>query len=413
MADRRAGVTVSAGLLSVGRLSATGISFLWLLLAARRLGPADFGRLSTLLALAAIFGVVHQAGYIHALTTYVARSPHEIGAASELVLRRRVVLAFVAAVPVVVLYARMFPGRHVEALVFVGSIVATSAYTTVNAAWRGVRIVWPDIANEIASRVAVAVLGLSLIFFADAGVTGAVIAYSTGDVLSAVVLVIALRRWVRRHTQSPLSQRAAFGIRAVAPLGAAVAITAVSFRVDAWMVAAMKGDEEAGIYGAAFRLMEGLLIPAGVLGMMGFAGLATATGRALRQLLVKLGAGALAVTALGSAIIATFADLLIENTFGASFLRAVDPLRWLVLAAIPTAVIYSVTPALASQARSRFLIVALIGGVANIVLNLVLIPRYGASGAAMSTFVTQSLLLAVAVAVLRNLISGQLARRQS
>jgi len=120
-----------------------------------------------------------------------------------------------------------------------------------------------------------------------------------------------------------------------------------------------------------------------------------------RMLLVPVGVVAVTLASCSGEVL----DLLYATPAGG----AVTAFALLMMTLIPVGLIYIYTTMLTAAGRMKRLgIITLAGMVMNIVLNLILIPRCQAPGAAWAAFSTQSLVaLASFLAVERNLLSRQ------
>jgi len=176
--------------------------------------------------------------------------------------------------------------------------------------------------------------------------------------------------------------------------------TIIYFRADAYMVAALRGVEEAGYYGAAYRLIEGLLFaPESVLVVFS-------------PLLVKaLGGGARAdsshvarskivnqVAALQVAIAGPVGlGLVLEHEwitnvlYGSEFDPSARVLLWLAPAYVFMSLNFLAGGLLTAAYLTRaLLLISGVAAVSNVLLNLALIPKYGAIGAVAATIVTEA-----------------------
>lgn len=393
-------------LLAVGRVAAALLSFVWLLVIARHLGPAPFGRLMTLLSLAAIVGVVHDGGHQFALTETVARDVGSIRPASRLVIRRRLLLASGAAVSVVIFYAATFDGEVAPAVIFAASILGTAVYSSVTAGLRGAETIAPDAANEVLSRLFILGVGVPLLL-SGGGLLAVVVAYGVTELVSAIALLMVLRTWLRRRGVPPQSSAfdpSGFRWSRLWPLAAALAVGTISYRVDMWMVALLRDDAEVGVYAAAYRLLEGLLIPAGAIATARLASIVRSPDTELPRRLTRLCAATVAVTGLPAIVLALTAPFVLRLTFGSAFADSTSVLRLLLAGSIASAAVVVVVPAISARSRTGSLVISLTSALANIGLNALFIPGRGAQGAAIASLITQGVTLVAAVVVLRRLL---------
>lgn len=157
------------------------------------------------------------------------------------------------------------------------------------------------------------------------------------------------------------------------------------WRVDVVLLSVLTSRSEVGFYVAAYRIFSGLLL------------LPQSYGQALLPRLVRSAAvsnirRALAETTVMGILVAGAVVILsargVEFLYGASFLPSVSILTILALGLVPACIDQPLGRALIARGYQRMDLAAVATAtVVNIVLNLLLIPRFGANGAAGATVV--------------------------
>lgn len=184
-------------------------------------------------------------------------------------------------------------------------------------------------------------------------------------------------------------------LRHASPLGVATIMMAVYYQVDSVLLLQLAGAREAGIYGAAYGFLSPLLfLPAAIMGSF-FPVLAAIQEREPQRMrrLVQVCADVMAM--IGLPILAgsiALAGPIIHLIYGAEFTRSAGLLPILMLAFLMMCFgNVGGNLSILLGLRWRFALYATIGAAANVALNLVLIPPYGAYGSAWVTVVTESL----------------------
>jgi O-antigen/teichoic acid export membrane protein len=157
-------------------------------------------------------------------------------------------------------------------------------------------------------------------------------------------------------------------------------------RFDTVMLGASRGSAELGVYTAAVNGAEVMFyLPTSVSSVL-LPAAASLDAREARSLTRRVLMIVVAATALAAAFVAAFAPLLVRFLFGDEFDGSVLPLRILAVALVGMAIRIVLTSALLAQRRqglaSTMTVLTL---VAIVGLDLVLIPRYGATGAAVAS----------------------------
>jgi O-antigen/teichoic acid export membrane protein len=183
-------------------------------------------------------------------------------------------------------------------------------------------------------------------------------------------------------------------VRQAVPLGVATIMITIYYQVDSVLLLQIAGATEAGVYGAAYSFLGPLLfLPAAIMGSF-FPVLSAIHKRDPERTrrLVQVCADIMAV--IGLPILAGAIALsgpIIHLVYGSEFSRAGGLLPILMIAFV--AICFGTLAGNLSillGLRWRFAVYTTIGAVANVALNLALIPSYGAYGSAWATVATES-----------------------
>jgi O-antigen/teichoic acid export membrane protein len=165
----------------------------------------------------------------------------------------------------------------------------------------------------------------------------------------------------------------------------------IYFKVDIFMLMQMKGAEEVGWYSAAYRIIDLLTMCALFAMQSALPLLSDYHRRAPEQfsaLAVKLLTWLVVAYAGAACILAVCARPLVGLAYGAGYAPSAPVLQVLGVASVLVATSYLFGNVLMAIDRYVFAVKATFLTTAlNILLNLALIPRYGATGAAIATFV--------------------------
>ena len=191
-------------------------------------------------------------------------------------------------------------------------------------------------------------------------------------------------------------------VRLAIPLGIATIMITIYYQVDSVLLLQIAGPKEAGVYGAAYGFLGPMIfLPAAVMGSF-FPVLSAIHDRdpertrRLVQVCVDLMA-AIGLPILAGAI--ALSGPIIHVIYGSEFTRAVGllPILMIAFVAICFGTLAGNLSVLLGLQR-RFALYTTIGAVANVGLNLALIPPYGAYGSAWATVATEGLTMALMLA---------------
>jgi O-antigen/teichoic acid export membrane protein len=374
--------------------------------AGRVLGEVEFGKFSFALALGTIFETLMDFGLQQVTVREVARDRsrvttvlhHTIGI--KLLWTTGGLLALLITATVL---RREWDVRLACYLVG-GALVARSFMFTVRSVLQGLeRFGWDSI-------VALGDRGLLLV----CGVTVLATGYGLLGLAAAFVvargLALIFGAWIA-HTQlggvGVKYDRAAWRElqRSAVPFGVFLVVLNLYSYVDSVMLGVVRGDVETGIYGAAYKVYEGVGYLPGVIASVLTPRLSSlyVTDRAAHRRLVAAGL----TGSVGLALIVTvagymWAEPVMRLLFGTRFVVAAQPFRVLCIGLVFVFSIWTLHATAISANRERLLVrAALIGLVVNIAVNAYTIPRMGANGAALATVIGEFVSLAVLALGLR------------
>lgn len=387
---RRRWLVSRVGTLAGGRVAAAALSAAWLVVAARRLALETYGDLLLLLGLGLLLFVVNDFGLPLTLTDEIARDPGAARTAFVTVLYRRVGLGLLSAVLVFLAYvAASNQPDLVAAGIFCISVVSTAVYSTATAVFRGSGRVRAEAANEVVSRVFVIIAG-SWWLTHGGGLRAAVGVYALADAASAVILT-AMAWHGTAGTDGPVDARR-FALARMIPLALATGLGVLYYRVDLWLLALLGGARDVALYGSAYRVLDGLLLGATAVAALSVPAIARTRTDQQRTVLGRLVRLSLMVTVPLALAGVIGAGPIIRVLFGPRYAEAAGLLRLLLVAAVPSAVVIVVAPLAFLRGRAAAVRCFVVMLVADVGLNLALIPAMGPTGAALATLACQVVL---------------------
>ena len=395
------GVSARIALKGAADVAGKAVTLVITAVAARTLNADAFGVLALAMATGWLLGVATDAGLSMHLARETARRPHGRQLLIE-VLRLRAGLAYVAATMIAFFTPAIVPPHWKMQFVLVvfaqltGAIIETIAHY-----FRGSGRSEIESAIHAAHRFATLVLALVVLwwwprldFLGAAMLIPAVLA-----MLAAFTLAwrLAGRREAGAGSREALLTPATFA-RDVFPLGAAVLISALYFRIDVYFVEKWQGLEAVGGYNAVFRLVEAMrLLPAAVMAVT-FPLLVQATDTRLVQ---RIG-GALAIAGVVLAVIGALgSSVIVPLIYGAPYLYTAPTFAILALALPLFFLNYALThQVIGWDGQRAYLLIATLALAANVAANVALVPSQGMIGAAIATLLTEVVVTAGCIYVL-------------
>ncbi len=382
-ADRRLLVLNTAALVLAYAIP-RALTFVAAVVAARVLGAAVFGGFTTAAALAVLASIFGSLGLQPLLVREIARGPADapaLLAAADSVRAAAVVLMAAALLLGVLLL-------HLPAPVALGAGLLGAGYAVGGfvenrgAYFQGIERmhVWTR-ASALVGLVS-GVLGTLL-----ALATGSLVAFCAAPLAGQGAALLWLRGRAPRAGSSRARRRAL--VRSLAPFAAAFVATTLYYRSDVLLLARWWPAREVGLYGAAHRFLDvaqalalaaaGALLPR----MARSPGAGAAIAR--RALLLGSAAAAAALLALRVPVV--------RLLYGSDYAAAAPVLALLAPAIVPLSINMLALAALAAADRMGAAARSfLIATVLLLALDLWLVPRHGATGAAAAELVAESAL---------------------
>lgn len=404
------------GIYGAGQIAQAALAFFLVAVLARSLGREGFGRYSLVFVVASLGALIADFGLGPWLTRAAAQEPGHARRRLIEVLRLRAVLTVIS-------WALTLAGGalYLRGTSLLGAVTTMLAYLTVS----GTVVVLESllIGRGYVGRVTISIVGgkalelLAVLAWLASGrpvrlteVIGVLFAACLVRLLVVARLCApALRppEAAAPEAAAPLVMPAATGApeavapppHAVGPLLAQVLPFALGawvwmayFRVDVLLLQRLATPAALGLYAAAYRVIEALLlVPRTVVGVTyPAASAAWRDGTLTRRLLARPGQ-LLALASLAAAGgLWALAPATMTFLFGAPFADGAAALRVLALA-IPVLFLNQYLGMLLPATHRQNVWVALLGLalVVNVIANLLLIPRYGIAGAAGATLISE------------------------
>jgi O-antigen/teichoic acid export membrane protein len=384
------------------------ISLANVLIVARALGAEGRGQVAFLTAIAWFTASLSTMGVQEANANFAAADPRSRRSLATNSLLLSLVLGVVTIGGLAALFA-LFPA-------VTGEADATLLWMTI--AFMPVLILQPFLRFLVQADYGFGITNLAYVLPAviNAGVNGlfaalgvltigtAVAVWLAGQTVAAAILAwyVARRLAGFGRPDARLARRTlAFGAKA----HAGRILLLGNYRLDQWLLGAISGPRELGLYSVAVAWAEALFFLPTALSYVQRPDLVRATRREAARLTARVFRVAALVTAATALVMIAAADLLCAGVFGEEFSGSTDDLRVLVAGAFGIVALKLLGNALVAQGFPGLQSAAIaVGFVCTVVLDVLLIPPYGGLGAALaSTLAYTAAGVVVAVIFLRTL----------
>ena len=383
-----------AAQLAGGQVIRRGLRMLTMFVAARWLGPAQFGIYVLLVAMTEMLALITGGGYLDYLTREAVQLPQSAGwIATRLSLVR---FAYTAAGAILILGGLRllhYDGRIIAfAAVMIGSLyprtILECSYGLARGSQHFAKVpLLEGIHAGTLFLVAVALL------WKGWGLASVVAAELISCALAAVIGVVLTRSaWERRvHTGwdiRELFQRTiAFN---VFPF-----IVNAYDRADVFVLSKLASTAAVGIYGLSYRIFAGVgIVPYGIMGAILPVLSESAWNRDKEQLCSTAMRLMYSIALLAILAVMLLANPLVPALLGHAYGDSATVLQILIWSTIPIYLNYTLNATLLSSGNERiFILTALVCMIFNLAANIVLVPRYSYFAAAAVTIATECVLL--------------------
>jgi O-antigen/teichoic acid export membrane protein len=360
---------------------------------ARHLGPAQFGTFSYVLAVVAIFGAIAPLG-LNAIVVrdLVDDSPHASVIIGSTMLLMTITGAM-AYVGVVLAIAHLRPTDTTAQLItaIIGAVLALKVTDACKYLFEARTLSKYVVIAESVAFVVGSVSRVVLVMM-DAHLTAFAWVMLVEAALASLMLLFVMHRSALRMRRLEFDgQRMKSYFRQGLPLALSSVAIAVYSRIDQVMLGEMIGDDAVGVYAAATRLSEAaFVLPTAIIVTVMPAMTAYRLAEPKRYLnqFQRLYNSLVALAVVFAFVVAWLSDEIVSALFGRSYGSAGG-----VLAIQIWTLVFFCLSTISGRwlVNEGFVTTALLRNVAgctmNIVLNWVLIPRYGPQGAAVATLV--------------------------
>jgi O-antigen/teichoic acid export membrane protein len=336
-------------------------------------------------------------GLKHVGARLMARFPHSASEIMKRVQRRRLLMASVA-IPFVLLYAALarLP-FEMKLFLFAFSAIGTLYTFSLDwAAWGREQLLLAGSAKAIIP--ACLLLGLLIATARGHLLSWLVVANLVGFILQGWLFSV----WWRRHLRALGSQEQgvadiaeAMEWRRTSIMGLAWMSNLAFNTVDMLMLGVLSNPEQVGLYSAAYRILNQVLLAYYILTGALYPQLARQEPAQRRSMLrPRIFLALIAAGAVSAFLLAFFRKPLLGVIFGSPFVAAA-PLLLLLACVLPLDFLtsYLSNAYLAWSMERGVLVCTMTAASTNIVLNLATIPRYGAMAAAINTLISYGVFL--------------------
>lgn len=386
-------IAKNTGVLLISQIVSYALGFFFVMYTARYLGAAGFGILSFAIAFTGIFGIFADLGLSTLMIREVARDKSLGGKyLGNTVVMKVLLVALTFGLIALTINHLGYPEQTIKVVYLVALSVIFGAFSNM---FNSIFQAYERMEYRSVGQILNSVLMLAGALFAISqgfSVVGFASIYFT---VSAVVLGYNLAACVWKFTKPMIEIDLGFWkptIKEALPFGLTGTFITVYLWIDSVMLSLMKGDEVVGWYSAAYRIVLTLLFVPGAFNSAVFPLMSRfyiSSDRSLRFMFEKHFKYMLLIGFPVGVGITLLADKIILLIFGADYTASIIALQILTWAVV---LIFARTAfeRMLESINRQIIVTEVFGGCAllNVILNLILIPKYSYIGAAVATLLT-------------------------
>ncbi|MCD6570729.1 MAG: flippase [Deltaproteobacteria bacterium] len=396
-------IAKNTAVLLIANIVSKILGFFYIMYAARYLGAAGFGVLAFALAFAGIFGVLADIGLQPLTIREVARNKLLTHKYLKNVAFIKILLSIgTFGLMTLTITLLGYPEQTVKVVCFIGlSVILVSFSEMINSIFQAFERMEFVSVGQILKNL---LLLCGILFAVKMGFS--VVGIASIYLITSIIVVIysyVILNWKTLGTSYkwiPWDIEIDWGfwksiIKKALPFGLSAIFVMVYFWIDSVMLSLMKGDEVVGWYNASYRLVFVLMFIPGSLVNAIFP-VVSKYYRTSQESLVSVYRRAfkyLFILGLPIGVGTTFlADRIIPIIYGASYGPSIGALQILIWAGVLLFITPLFGTVLASIDRQDLGMWAVgICAIANIVINLLLIPKFSYTGASIATVITEGI----------------------
>lgn len=391
-------------LLLLARVISIILGFIYTVYIARYLGAEGYGILSFALAFSGIFGVFTDLGFSTLITREVARN-RSIAAKylGNIILIEIILAGFTLAFITICINIMDYPTQTINVVYLISaSIILNSFVKIFNSIFQAFEnLKYESIGIALSSIIMITGVLFSIKENQNIIIFAGLYLLTSGTVLGYTFLV-----YIKNFETPKIEIDWKFWkniIKEALPFGITGIFVTVFYWIDTIMLSVMKGDEVVGWYNAAYRLIVSLLIIPSIINVSIFPSMSLyyiSSKNSLKFIFQKYFKYMNIVgipLCIGTILLA---DRIIQLIYGVEYKNSIIALQILIFS---TVFIFIGSPfCRLLEASNKQMIITKITGICmleNIILNLLVIPKYGYIGASVTTVITELTSLVIGVTI--------------
>lgn len=365
---------------------------------ARKLGTDGWGAFSYAISIGALLMIFSDIGISNLITREAVQEKEEYEKFISTALFLKIIILLISTVIVVIaapLISNIPEANNLFAIIAV--ILFFDSLTNVCLALnRALEKMERELIIKIITNTTVLILGIILLRMNPTPKSIA-IAYAIGSTIGFFVIFIMIRKDIRKYIIKIDTKKIGLIFRTTWPFAIIILVGGIMANTDIFMLGIWKTPKDIGLYAVAQRFYQFIIIIPSVIGTATFPIMSRLTeNSANKQFTSALEKTLAFIMMVGMPIAAggiVLANQIIPLAFGVEYMDAIPLLQILMIMLLVAFPMIIISNSIFSHNKQRDLAsIYMAGIIANIFINLLLIPTFGAEGAAMATLISTTIM---------------------
>lgn len=387
-------IAKNASVMVISQIICYGLGFLYIMYTARFLGAEGFGILSLAVAFTGIFATFYDAGMSTLAVREVAKDKLLAGKyLGNIILMKIIIIPAILILIILVTNVFGYSDQTVKVVYLLAlSTIVTSISGMFNSIFQAYENMEYISIGNILNSASMLVGSLIAIYLKYDVIAFATIYLITSIIVLGYRFAICAQKFVLPKVEVDWE----FWKQAIIeawPLAVMSTCVIIRFRIDTIMLSLMSDDVAIGTYNAAYRLLDVITSPSGMIIASIFPVMAQYhknSNRAFNMAYIILSKFLLIIVLPMALSITLLSEPIINLIFGNEYSGSINALRILIWAAVSIYMSSLMGVIYVTSNRQRLLMkITIISVILNIILNLILIPRFSYLGASATVVATE------------------------
>ncbi|OEU41980.1 hypothetical protein BGV40_12070 [Methanosarcina sp. Ant1] len=391
-------IAENTGFLVIGNIISKVVSLFTVILIARYLGDVGYGKYSFVFAFISFYSIVSELGILQILVREISRDPETAGKMIGNAILVKTVLSVLAFIAAIFSISKMgYPEETIKAVQIAALVLLVDTFNTYGVIYEVNLRMKYSIFFLLISRMLMLGLIVLIVHF-DLGLNLIILATVAASAIQNFFTFLFSTRYIKVKFDIDFQVCKYLVINSL-PLALSSVFTVIYYRIDTIMLSMMVGDAAVGIYSAAYRISETFIFIPSIL-MTSLFPLMSKSFENSNEILAfsyEKSIKYLFSLALPLAVgITMLSDKIMLTIYGDSFRGSIIALQILIWATAIIFINYATSSFFISIHKQKFVMLFTgVGVVINVLLNIILIPKYSYSGSSMATVLTELSILLI------------------